>query len=158
MSQRSCNFGSSEPVLHMIQQIIHEVDDGMGQLTALGLGLGGCWVGRPTVLPCPHLQDELPSVAPVNSPLSATSGGGPVFLLSCPQGWLSHPAPLGPALLCCLGGTANSLLSGAAGEGLGQPFCFYGPIASSSPPVSGIDGQGIGGEGIFRPPMPRQDR
>lgn len=46
VSWKSCRFGSADLALHMLQQLVDEVDVGLGQ-PALVLGLGGHSVGQP---------------------------------------------------------------------------------------------------------------
>jgi len=50
-------LGSVGQALHMLQQFIHGVDVGIGQLKTLDLGLGGSWACQPTSCPEPTLAE-----------------------------------------------------------------------------------------------------
>lgn len=48
-SCRSWGYGFTKPPLHTLQHVI----DGVGELLALNLGLGGSWIGQPAHSPAP---------------------------------------------------------------------------------------------------------
>ena len=59
--------------LHILQQFLDEVDTGLGLLTALGLGLGGCRTGHLPASPHRHYPGRLSSMVLASSPNAAGS-------------------------------------------------------------------------------------
>lgn len=92
------------PTPSMLQQIIDEVDVGVGQYITLFLGLGTCRFVSPPALLCLCHQGDLSSFALGTSPLAVINkqwGHFPGFHIFRVG---SHTLTLsGPARLCCLG-------------------------------------------------------
>lgn len=134
MSSRSSALDLQDMLLHMLQQIIDEVDVGVGQLIVLGMF-------SLTALPVSHHNCEFSCIAPASSPSVAMSNGWGQF--SCFHDLMVGspiPTPPGPTLLeSPRQGVGAVLPSAAAGEGQGL-FCSYYLRANSLIYHNGLGG------------------
>lgn len=119
MLWRFCSFGSAGLAPSLLYQFINEVDVGVGQLTALVLGLASSWIGHSTSSPSSSPWWQALQPRPTSSHNAVDSkASGPLLLLSFPQGWLTCTSfNRVSATVLPRQSVGSTLLSSAASEG-----------------------------------------